>query len=104
MERRDSSLAWISGLAVGAAAMYFFDPRSGRRRRAVARDQLLHALHAAEGSVERLAHDAGNRARGTAARTRRLVPAEPPADQRLAARARSALGRLTSHPGAITVE
>jgi hypothetical protein len=31
--------------AIGALAMYFLDPVSGRRRRALLRDQLAHARH-----------------------------------------------------------
>lgn len=33
-------LMWSA--ALGATAMYFFDPESGRRRRALLRDQLIH--------------------------------------------------------------
>lgn len=33
-------LMWSA--ALGATAMYFFDPQSGNRRRALLRDQLIH--------------------------------------------------------------
>jgi gas vesicle protein len=32
----------LTGLAVGAAGMYFFDPQQGKRRRALLRDQWTH--------------------------------------------------------------
>lgn len=101
---RDTGFAWASGLAVGAAAMYFFDPRSGKRRRARARDKAVHAAHVAGESMERIAEDFGNRAQGTVARTRRLVHHEPVEDRVLEERLRSALGRVCSHPGAVKIE
>jgi uncharacterized membrane protein len=105
MERDKGTYAWIGGLALGAAVMYFLDPHSGRRRRARVRDRVVHTMNVAEEGMERLAQDFGNRARGTVARTRRRVfPLPPVEDDRLEARVRSALGRLTSHPSAIQVE
>lgn len=102
---RDSSTCIVGGIAVGAAAMYLLDPRSGRRRRALVRDRLVHYLNVTETALGRLFHDAGNRTQGTVARTRRLLtPEEMVDDRRLEARVRSTLGRLTSKPGAITVE
>jgi uncharacterized membrane protein len=101
---RGDGFGWLAGIALGATAMYFFDPRSGRRRRALARDKAVHTLNLTEQSLERLGQDFGNRTRGTVARTRRrLVPEGPISDPRLEARVRSALGRLTAHPGAIEV-
>lgn len=102
---RDSAWFWLFGAAAGAAAMYYLDPRSGRRRRAMVRDKAVHALNVADETVERLTADASNRARGTVARTqRRILPEGPIEDPRLEARVRSALGRLTAHPRTITVE
>lgn len=39
----------LIGAAVGGAAMYFFDPDRGRRRRALLRDQALKAAGNARG-------------------------------------------------------
>lgn len=104
MERgRSSSI--VGGIALGAAAMYLLDPRSGRRRRALARDRLVHYLNVAESALGRTIHDAGNRAQGTVAKTRRLLtPEEQVDDRRLEARVRSTLGRLASKPSSIRVE
>ena len=33
----------LTGLCAGALAMYFLDPQTGRRRRALVRDQVTHA-------------------------------------------------------------
>ena len=102
--KRDSGVSIVGGLAMGAAAMYFLDPRSGRGRRARARDRIIHTLNVAENELGRMMEDAGNRAQGTVARTRRfLTPEEIVDDQRLEARVRSILGRLTSATGAVTV-
>ena len=102
---RDRGLAWLCGLSLGAAFMYFLDPRSGRRRRARARDTGVHATNACEDAAERLARDVANRTRGTIARTRRRLVSEGLVDdERLVARVRSALGRLCSHPGPVKVE
>lgn len=101
--KRDDTLAWVGGLLVGAAAMYYLDPRSGRRRRALVRDKLVHLAHEAEGSAERVGRDLGNRARGTVARTTRRLIMQPVDDRVLEERVRSALGRLASHPRAIDV-
>ncbi len=65
-----SAMIALAAFGLGAAAMYFFDPASGRRRRAQVRDQMVHAGHAASdtasGAVQRLRH----RAYGVAAETR----------------------------------
>jgi uncharacterized membrane protein len=81
--------------------MYLADPRSGRRRRAVAHDKTLHAVHEAENAARVVARDVVHRTRGfffeTAGRMRR----EEVDDKTLEARIRSALGRVCSHPHAI---
>ncbi len=51
---------WSAGLvALGAAAMYVFDPRLGRRRRALMRDKVVKAYHfVTRRAPERLEHRA----------------------------------------------
>jgi hypothetical protein len=63
----------IGAFGLGALAMYFFDPVSGRRRRALARDQLVHARHEIGDYAEGTAKDLRNRAYGLAAEARSLV-------------------------------
>lgn len=80
----------LTGMAIGAAAMYFLDPDRGHGRRVRARDQLAarrrrmqrerdRALRYQEGVMQGLAHSRG--------------PESPPADdQALADRIKSELG------------
>jgi hypothetical protein len=63
----------LTALGMGALAMYFFDPVSGRRRRALLRDKVVHARHEALDSAEGTAKDLRNRAYGVAAETRGFI-------------------------------
>src|SRR5260370_36218754 len=58
------------GVCLGAALMYLFDADSGRRRRALARDRAVRALHRGSRTVKATARDLTHRARGAAAGTR----------------------------------
>src|SRR5579862_4822097 len=98
-ERTLAPLALLGGFAVGAAAMYFYDRRLGRRRRARLRDRLIHFTRVSERSLQRTTVDVSNRAKGTVARTRRyLLPQPPVEDEILVERVRAALGHLASRP------
>ncbi len=50
---RRSGYIWglITGLAVGAAAMFILDPQNGRRRRSLARDQAIKARNTVDRAV-----------------------------------------------------
>ncbi len=103
---QDSSagLMLLGGLGLGAALMYFLDPQSGRRRRALARDQYAHTLRKIQDAERVLVRDASQRAMGLMAQTHRWLHAEEPADDAvLVERIRAALGRVTSHPHAVEV-
>jgi hypothetical protein len=63
----------LGALAVGALAVYFFDPVSGKRRRALLRDQLVHARHEIGDYAEGTAKDLRNRARGLVAEAKGFV-------------------------------
>jgi hypothetical protein len=56
----------LAGAGVGAGLMYFFDPQGGRRRRALARDKMVHLAHQAEDAAGVVARDMKNRAQGLA--------------------------------------
>lgn len=60
------ALAAIAGAALGALAMYIFDPDSGRRRRALARDKATRYANETVESVQSTARDLRNRATGLA--------------------------------------
>jgi hypothetical protein len=63
----------LGALGVGALAMYFFDPVSGKRRRGLLRDQMVHyqkeVTHYAEGTAK----DLRNRAQGFYAEARGMM-------------------------------
>jgi len=63
----------LGALGIGALAMYFFDPVSGRRRRALLRDQMTHAQKEISDYAEGTAKDLRNRAYGVAAEARGMV-------------------------------
>lgn len=91
-------------LGLGAALMYYCDPDRGRRRRALVRDQFIHAgrkLRNARGVVVR---DIAGRSAGLwAGATRWLRPRVPVSDELLRERVRAQLGRYVSHPHAVAV-
>lgn len=100
--RKNLSVMLSAGL--GAGLMYLFDPRFGRRRRALLRDKAVHAAHKTRDAVDVTSHDAANRLQGLRAGLGSLWQAdEPVSDQVLAERVRARLGRYCSHPSAVEV-
>src|SRR5581483_1711568 len=111
--RRERSLpmrstgTFVNGFLLGAGLVYLFDPDRGARRRALVRDRIGRTGRKAGEALETTARDLRNRSVGAVAeiraavRTRRDREAVP--DEVLAERVRSAIGRVVSHPGAITV-
>lgn len=96
-----SRLATAAGL--GAAAMYFYDPQRGNRRRALLRDKLTRLANVSDDALDAVTQDLGHRVQGLTAELRALgTPGEAP-DQVIVARVRSRLGRVCSHPGAVDV-
>jgi len=94
----------IATLALGATAMYYFDPQSGRRRRARLCDQLTSLRNDAMDCLLADGKRAADHVRGyTAAARRGMGLSDPDSDRQLEERVRAQLGRLVSHPGAITV-
>lgn len=63
----------LGAFGVGALLMYFFDPVSGRRRRALLRDQFVHAQHEIGDYAEGTAKDLRNRAYGLVAEAKGFV-------------------------------
>ena len=57
-------LAVLSGIGVGAALMFLYDPRGGRRRRALIRDKAGKLTHDARHALDQKTKDLSNRARG----------------------------------------
>jgi hypothetical protein len=94
----------LAGVGVGAGLMYFADPQEGRRRRARLGDAVAHTVHTVEGTAGTVSRDAEHRVVGLAARALESLIEQPvPTDEVLAARVRTRVGRLVSHPGAVDV-
>jgi hypothetical protein len=62
-----SGLSLLAGLGLGASLMYIFDPRMGRRRRALVRDKAVRLAHKAEEAAEVVGRDFKSRAQGLGA-------------------------------------
>ena len=99
----NSALRSLGGAALAAAAMYWFDPTSGRRRRARLRDQLTSASGDLRTAIDVGGRDLAHRVRGTLAVARSAYNGSRVNDSVLSERVRAALGRAVSHPGAIDV-
>jgi hypothetical protein len=68
-----------AGIGVGAFIMYLLDPEQGRRRRALARDQMNSFVSKAEREIGAKARHYSNRARGVVAQATNAVhPADQP--------------------------
>ena len=94
----------IGSIALGAVAMYAFDPDKGRRRRALARDKayslMLDTRHVSGATMRDVAH----RLDCLQARARRLWTTRPTADDlQLIERVRARMGRMVAHPHALQV-
>jgi hypothetical protein len=93
----------VGGMGVGAALMYAFDPVDGRRRRALARDQLVHLKRKSDDAIGVTARDMRHRAQGLVAEARALFQNDEVPDDVLVERVRAKLGLYVSHPGAVEV-
>ena len=56
--------AILSGIGIGAALMYLFDPKGGNRRRALIRDKAVALKNDAGEAISGRAKDLSNRAKG----------------------------------------
>jgi hyperosmotically inducible periplasmic protein len=93
-----------AAFAAGAAVMYYLDPETGRRRRALARDRGVAAGHDLEDYASAKSKRASDKLQGAAARTRSRVSREPVGDEQLHERIRSRLGRVVERPGDVEVQ
>jgi hypothetical protein len=66
-------LTLLKGLGLGAGMMYFFDPISGNRRRALVRDQVNHACALGNRQAGVVYRDASNRMQGVKAEVGHLM-------------------------------
>ena len=101
--RRDTGLALLYGVGVGAALMYILDPDRGARRRALLRDKCARASNKTQEYVGKMSRDLGNRAQGLVAETKNLFRHEDVPDEVLVQRVKAELGRHPVHDRAVTV-
>jgi ElaB/YqjD/DUF883 family membrane-anchored ribosome-binding protein len=83
--------------------MYLLEPDRGRRRRKLLSDQIMHLVSQSDDVINTTARDLRNRARGMLAETRARFDHTGAIDEVLAARVRSRMGWVVSHPHAIAV-
>jgi len=97
--------AGLIGAGIGGASMFLLDPDRGPRRRALVRDKATWAARKTRDAAGATSRDVNNRLAGLRARARANAAEEDDYvdDATLTARVRAALGRVTSHPGAIDV-
>jgi uncharacterized membrane protein len=91
----------LGGFAAGVLAMYFADPRQGRRRRAEACNRLVALWHDVSNELDKAQRDGRNRVQGLGARIFSLWRQRNTEAEVLLGRVRSAIGRAVSHPHAI---
>ena len=97
------ALRLVAAFAAGAAAMYYLDPNTGRRRRCLARDQAIAAGHEVEHYARARTRRAAGRARGVFANVKSTLSRQPVDDDQLHDRVRARLGHLVERPGAVEV-
>jgi hypothetical protein len=100
----NSVMRLVTAFAAGAAIMYYFDPETGRRRRAMAREQGVGAGHDIEDFARNRSKRAADHVQGAVARTRTRLDDTPVDDRRLRERIRSRIGHLVDDPGAVSVQ
>jgi hypothetical protein len=104
-ERIDHTLTLLNGMIIGAMIMYVFDEHRGAKRRAYARDKLIHAGHLLGHMMNKRSRDLMHRTAGFLAEIRSSIrdrSADIP-DDILVSRVRSQLGHVVSHPGLLEV-
>ncbi len=99
----NKGVALVSGLGLGAALMYVFDPDRGKRRRALIRDKFEAAGNKANDLAGKMSRDLRNRVYGLAVETKSVFRREIISDDVLVDRVRARIGRLPVHAGAIDV-
>lgn len=97
--RMRSLVAFVAGIAAGAAAEYLLDPADGRRRRHTIRDRASAMLRRGARETRKKAHYAADTARGVAAEA--MPPGRDSSelnDAGLAAKVKSELFRPADSP------
>jgi BON domain len=91
----------LKGAALGAAAMYFYDPGDGRRRRALLRDRAIRTVHETTEEIERRQRHLFNRSHGLLSRFWARLRPEEVSNEVLEERVRAALGHASEAASSI---
>lgn len=97
-------LNFLTGMGVGAWLMYMMDPKLGRRRRSLLRDQMVSAACQFGDYLDATWRDIRHRTQGVVAETTHLFSRDHADDRVITERIRSKIGRYVSHPHAIHVD
>ena len=97
-------MKFVSGVAVGVAAMYVLDPVKGRGRRAVLRDRARSTMRTRHRRAEQQARDAANREAGEQARARGAGHFHPTDDRSVELHLHQLLAELDVDTHDVTVE
>jgi uncharacterized membrane protein len=93
----------MGAATVGGLLVYFLDPDTGRRRRALVKDRAVNLAKEADQAIGKASRDLSNRARGTLAEARSLLPLGSVSDEVLVEQVRARIGRVVSFPHFVEV-
>jgi hypothetical protein len=99
----NKQLTMLAAGFAGVGLMYFLDPILGRRRRALFADKAGHYSRKMKHAMDLTARDFGHRVQGVVARGKRAFDNTEVPGEVLIERVRTELGRVISHPSAISV-
>jgi len=104
-ERAEHTLTLLTGMVIGATIMYAFDEHRGSKRRAMARDKLVHAGHLLGRNLKKHGRDLLNRGVGQVAEIRSAIRDRVGAisDDQLIDRVRAQLGHVLTHAGLLEI-
>jgi uncharacterized membrane protein len=91
----------VGAATVGGLLVYFLDPHTGRRRRALVKDRSVNLLKEADRAIGKASRDLSNRARGAVAEACSLVPLGYVSDAVLVEQVRARIGRVISFPHSV---
>jgi uncharacterized membrane protein len=94
------AVSLIGAAAFGAGVIYVIDPALGKRRRALARDSVIHGAKLFRRAADIAARDTAHRLKGIFAAGKAAFKHEHVSDVVLADRVRTEIGRVSSRPNA----
>ena len=103
MNKNSALLGWLAGVGTGAAAMYFFDPDRGSRRRAIAGDKIGSSARRLSRTLSNTRKDLANRGYGFVIEAKHFLKPGDASDAVIEERVRSKMGRVISWPHGIKV-